>query len=345
MSSFENGHREPSPETMERISIALQFPMKFFYQHAPSEVPEGSVSFRARTKVAAYKKSAALAGSELGVEISDWIDSRFNTPRPDLPSLTKFSRLYSTGTDSDPEAAADIIRASWGLGIHPIRNMVHLLEAHGVRVFSLTGDAAEVDAFSFWSNGRPFVFLNTLKSGERGRFDAAHELGHLILHAERDSCSSRDIEREADRFASALLMPEEDVRAHAAPYASVEYILKAKARWRVSAMALTYRLRELELLSDWVYRETCINLARLGYKSSEPGGIPRESSQLLAKVLHGATTSGALSLADDLNLRPADIRDLVFGLTVTSLDGGGQSTTARSTALKLVHSNPPTRTS
>jgi hypothetical protein len=61
-------------------------------------------------------------------------------------------------------------------------------------VFSLSVDAAEVEAFSMWKEGAPFIFLNTGKSAEHGRFDAAHELGHLVLH--RHEAPSG---READR--------------------------------------------------------------------------------------------------------------------------------------------------
>lgn len=42
--------------------------------------------------------------------------------------------------------------------------------------------ADEIDAFSLWRDDRPYIFLNTSKSAERSRFDAAHELGHLVLH-------------------------------------------------------------------------------------------------------------------------------------------------------------------
>ena len=33
-----------------------------------------------------------------------------------------------------------------------------------------------MDAYSFWRRGVPYVFLNTMKSAERSRMDAAHEL-------------------------------------------------------------------------------------------------------------------------------------------------------------------------
>jgi Zn-dependent peptidase ImmA (M78 family) len=83
------------------------------------------------------------------------------------------------------------------------------LEAHGVRVFLLPVDSASVDAFSVWHQETPFVFLNPMKSGERGRMDAAHKLGHLTLHG-HGVPRSRQVELEADRFASAFLMPAKE---------------------------------------------------------------------------------------------------------------------------------------
>jgi len=69
------------------------------------------------------------------------------------------------------------LRRLWGLGELPIKNIIHLLEAKGIRVFSLSIDSAQVDAFSMWHVNRPFVFLNTKKSCEHSRFDVAHKLG------------------------------------------------------------------------------------------------------------------------------------------------------------------------
>lgn len=93
-----------------------------------------------------------------------------------------------------------------GLGEAPIANMVHLLETKGVRVFSLVEDCHELDAFSTWLDGTPFVFLNTRKSAERSRMDAAHELGHLVLHRVGRP-QGKEAEEEATRFGAAFLMP------------------------------------------------------------------------------------------------------------------------------------------
>ena len=77
-----------------------------------------------------------------------------------------------------------MVRARWGLGERPVSNVLHLLESRGARIYSLTPENTELDAYSLYWQGRPFIFLATGKSGERGRFDVAHELGHLVLHGE-----------------------------------------------------------------------------------------------------------------------------------------------------------------
>lgn len=88
-------------------------------------------------------------------------------------------------------------------------------------------DAAEVDAFSMWRQSTPFVFLNTKKSAEHSRFDAAHELGHLVLHR-HGSPQGREAEREANAFASAFLMPRASVLAYAPRMATIDHLIKLK---------------------------------------------------------------------------------------------------------------------
>jgi Zn-dependent peptidase ImmA (M78 family) len=195
-----------------------------------------------------------------------------------------------------------------------------------------------VDAFSFGWRGTPYVFLNTAKSGERGRFDAAHELGHLVLHGEHRSPQGSGAEQEANRFAAAFLMPRASVIAANLANATVDRIIAGKAIWRVSAMALTHRLRELDLLTDWGYRRACVDLSRRGYRTAEPDGIPRETSQLLDKVFRALRTEGRTpgSVARELQLTVAELNKHVFGLVPTVIEGGTERTPKRRPALTLV---------
>src|SRR3546814_14362097 len=108
-----------------------------------------------------------------------------------------------------------------------------------------------------WRRDRPFVFLNTLKSAEHGRFDAAHELGHLVLHRHA-APNGQQAEQDANAFASALLMPPASVRAHAPRFATIDNLMRLKTVWGVSLAAMIYRLHKLDLLSDWHYRHLYI---------------------------------------------------------------------------------------
>jgi Zn-dependent peptidase ImmA (M78 family) len=245
--------------------------------------------------------------------LNEWIEARFDLPAPDLPDL---------GRDANPEAAAATVRRAWGLGELPIKNMVHLLESKGVRVYSLAIDAAEVDAFSMWRRNRPFVFLNTLKSAEHGRFDAAHELGHLVLHRHA-APNGQEAEQDANAFASALLMPPASVRAHAPRFATIDNLMRLKKVWGVSLTAMTYRLHKLDLLSEWHYRKLYIEISSRGFRKNEPEGGPREISQVLQKVFAALRAEGVSKeeIAEALRVHPKDIDELVFGLALMSLNG------------------------
>ncbi len=215
--------------------------------------------------------------------------------------------------------------------------MVHLLESKGVRVYSLAENSVEVDAFSLWHSNTPFVFLNTLKSAEHGRFDAAHELGHLVLHRH---CGPHqpNAEKQANAFASAFLMPRASVLANAPRMATLKHLVQLKKFWVVSVAALAYRLHTLGMLSDWHYRTLCIEMGQLGYRKREPEGAQRERSQVLALVFAGLREEGVgkSAVAEQLQIDSDELDKLVFGLMLTGLSGGGQ-TSARnpSTAPRL----------
>jgi Zn-dependent peptidase ImmA (M78 family) len=180
-----------------------------------------------------------------------------------------------------------------------------------------------------------------MKSGERGRFDAAHELGHLVLHRHA-APQGREAEHEADAFASAFLMPRGAVVAATPTYVDVDRLVRLKTNWNVSVAALAHRLHDVGLVSEWIYRSMCIEIAQRGYRTNEPNGIERETSQLLDKVFRSLRDEDITraALARMLHIPQAELESLVFGLVLSSLDGGranDEPTRARGRAhLKLV---------
>jgi len=307
ITGYESGEFPPESERLEQIAIELRFPVAFFCEPEAVEIVDpDAVSFRAMTKMSATLKNVALGAGSIALMLNAWIEERFQLPQQDLPDL---------GTDLDPEAAAETLRQYWGLGEHPVKNVVHLLEAKGVRVFSLAIDAKEVDAFSMWWNGTPFVFLNTLKSGEHSRFDAAHELGHLVMHRHGQP-HGQEAEKDANAFGSAFLMPAKSALATQMRFPTLDMLVRAKRHWAVSVAALNYRLHAVGLTSDWTNRSLCIQIAKAGYRTQEPAGVERETSQILEQVFAALRAEGISKndLARDLCLTSYELDELTYGL-------------------------------
>lgn len=315
IAAYEAGDQAPSAETLEQLARALEFPESFFHGDDIDEFAEESASFRALSRMTAGQREAALAGGALAVRLGSWIEERFSLPQPDIPDFHEAS---------DPEAAAGSVRAVWGLGERPIVNLVHLLEARGVRVFSLVEDCHEVDAFSLWFNGTPYILLNTQKTAERSRFDAAHELGHLVLHRHGNALG-RTAEEQANAFAAAFLMPKAATIARAPRSATMRGISDGREVWGVSTVAYAFRLHKVGLLSDWYYHQLMRRLSGMGFKSGEDRPKPRETSQILKKVLDDLRSSGTTKaeIASQLEIYPDELDKLIFGLVMTGLRGGG----------------------
>lgn len=301
LTEYENEERPPSDENLARLAQALSLPRSFFEREAIEPVPVEAASFRKLSKASATRRDAVLANAALTLEFFEILEEHFKLPAPAIPTLDKLG----------PARAADLLRHQWTLGDRPISNMLHLIESKGARVASLNHEYGDIDAFCFYRDATPYVFLNTSKSAERQRFDLAHELGHLVLHSEieMETASSKEREAQANEFAANFLMPAGAIRHQLMSGASLDRILTARSYWKVSAMAMTHRLKELHLLSDWQYRSTCITLSERGFRRAEPGGTTPETSQLLRKVLYGSSARISFkTAADELALSPSEIR-------------------------------------
>ena len=333
ISAYEKGEFGPDDDRLTKLAEVLKFPPEFFYGDDLDEPTPDIASFRALSKMTAGQRDTALGAGAIALMLNAWIEKQFELPVSDLPDLSR---------EDDPETAARTLRQQWALGELPVKNMIHLLESNGIRVFSLSVDAAEVDAFSMWRQSTPFVFLNTKKSAEHSRFDAAHELGHLVLHR-HGSPQGREAEHQANAFASAFLMPKASVLAYAPRMANVDHLIKLKKIWSVSVAALTYRLHVIGVLSDWHYQSLYIELSTRGFRKKEPDEGQRETSQMLKKVF-SALRDESISkgdIASELCVPVEELDQLVFGLALTGLSGGrgGAARTGKPPQLRVVSSH------
>lgn len=143
----------------------------------------------------------------------------------------------------------------------PIHDICGLLEDNGIKVLRVR---VASDAFFGLSvadgNAGPAIAVNTWEriSVERWIFTAAHELGHLVLHAADfdpvESSEEPEHEREADQFAAHFLMPQASFGKEwdqARGLALYDRVLKVKRIHRVSYMTVLFRVHELGRPEIW----------------------------------------------------------------------------------------------
>jgi Zn-dependent peptidase ImmA (M78 family)/DNA-binding transcriptional regulator YiaG len=291
VSQFESGAAAPAQDTIQRLSMTLKVSPSFLARGLAVQ-PRSKPFFRALSRTPAAERDRAASYALLLSELGDMLDRYI-----EMPPLQVEQLIYAeeTTTDEEIERAAMHARATWGVPSGPIADVVGLAEARGVLVAAV-GDFDEgMDAFSMRTSKRPVVVLCTGKGiAARRRFDMAHELGHLLLHEDRLADQRRQ-EQQAHRFASALLMPAEEVRPFLPRGPNDFAALEETSRiWGVSMQAALYRAKHLAILSREQYTRAMRRLSAAGWRTREPVEIgPPERPQLLMRAIATLPEAGS----------------------------------------------------
>ncbi len=306
ISQFENGLGSPSPETMDRIVERLNLPTRFFLRPVEERAP-ATIYYR---KLNAATKAARLRAEwryrwlqDIAAYAREYIElPPVNFPDFDLPADP------SAISDETIERIAREVRQFWGLRDGPISNVTWLLENNGAVIARDELGVEALDAFSGWLDGTPYIVLGADKgSAVRSRLDAAHELGHLVLHRKvtptmlARPADLQVIERQAFRFAGAFLLPDTTF-ARDLYVPTLEALRNLKTKWLVSIGVMIKRAEDLDLVSSDQARRLWISYSRRGWRRQEPldDRLPAEQPRLLRKAVE-------LMLAERLQSR-ADIR-------------------------------------
>jgi Zn-dependent peptidase ImmA (M78 family)/DNA-binding XRE family transcriptional regulator len=281
VTQYERGLSRPSMTVLARIGLTLGMPVEFFSRGL--EIPEVAPStahFRSLRSTPANRREQALAFGELALAVLDVIEQYVDLPPVSLPGI----ELPARPAEEDIAAAAARTRRALSVPDGPVPNAVRLLEAHGVLVVRLPAEGfdARVDAFSSsaTASGRPIVLMSPLKDDKaRSRFDAGHELGHLVMHAGVEP-GSKVVESQAMSFAAEFLMPRAEIEDSLPTRIDWQTFHALKRHWGVSLKALVYRAHKLGRLSDLSYRRANEQLKRWGHPEPGPLGPPESPSVL-----------------------------------------------------------------
>lgn len=150
----------------------------------------------------------------------------------------------------------------------------------------------------------------------RSRFDAAHELGHLVLHPDTEP-GSKIVERQAHAFAAEFLMPAAEISRQLPRRIDWPTLHELKQHWQVSLRALVYCAHTLGRLSSASFRRANQQLSMWGLPERGDLG-PAERPELLGRakglmVENGIDFDGILTAGRIT----AEVADIVISTAVT----------------------------
>lgn len=314
ISKYETGKMMPSSTVLLALSKTLGLSLDYFT--SPMQASLDSLEFRklASTPVKdqARVEAEVLSHIEryLAVEQILELDStQWNDP-------LEQRRLIASLDDCEDVAAA--VRDAWHLGTDPIPNLTLLFEQHGMKVLLL--DLPEkVDGLTCYVTRRerepvPCIVVNRHRPVERRRFTLAHELGHRLI-APPDG--EIPIEKAAQRFAGAFLMPAEGVRAevgrHRQAFGHAE-IMQLKRFYRVSAAAFLVRCEQLGIISNVSLTNAFKTVART-WRRQEPQPLEEsghlfEEPKRFPRLCYRALVEDMISLPKAAELLQAPVSDI-----------------------------------
>lgn len=281
VTQFEKGASRPTLQVLQGLSDALDVPPEFFRAGypVPALSPDGA-HFRSLRATSSLERESALAFAELALLVFDAVEQYVELPAVNLPDLDVSPELET----AEVLSLALQARNAMGLGLDPVPNVVRLLEAHGVAVVQLDEGTGRVDAFSHQSQTRPIVLLSSAKGDKaRSRFDAAHELGHLLMHHDIEP-GSRLVENQAHTFAAEFLAPAEQIGPELPNRLDWTVLHELKRRWGLSLKALVMRSYKLGRFGETTYQRALRQLSSWGLPEPGPLGTP-EAPVLLPRAL------------------------------------------------------------
>lgn len=337
ISQYENDKGNPSLETLLSLINALGFPRDYFYEEDKDKVKVGNTYFRALLTTNKKDRLSQIEKTKVLSRIYHLLNKYI-----DFPQLNISEIQY----DGDIEKTALQVRSHWGVGLEPIPNMIRLLERNGFIVTSFSTERDNIDAFSQRQevNGNEYYFIvvgNDKNSAARRQFNAAHELGHIMLHdwsldLEQVSREEfRELEKEANQFAAELLLPKETFIPDLIYPNKLNFYVELKKKWKVSVSAMVMRAHQLKVINYNQYQYLMRQISKKGWRSGLEEldtEIPVPQPTVLKKAIEVLISNNVLSgdqlvqelSRNNLSLNKTDI-ELLLGLAEGTLNNKNQS--------------------
>lgn len=311
---------KPDEEQITQLSRALEIREEFFFIDRPKRLAHLSDYYHRSFTRATRKNVKAIHARCNIIDIQiDRLLTIGEAPKDVIPNFDPRER------ELNPEKIADLSREAMDIKRGPILDLVSVIEACGAIVIDRNLEIDDMDALCRWVPGLPkLFFLNGAKPPDRTRHSLAHELGHTVMHFGHDT-EYKIAEKQANSFAAAFLMPSQDIRRDMHSFLTIADLAAIKRKWRVSMQSAARRAFSIGAIDDRRYKWLCIQMARNGWKKSEPvsihGETPTAFTNLLRQHLQNDFTKK--DLADLLLINEATLENMLIDATSpTYLDNG-----------------------
>lgn len=305
---YEAGVNAPRTEVLDRLAKALNVRPDFFGIGRPlARIDMVNAHFRSLRSARVSDRQKALATATLVWELTFELERHVKLPEVDLPAVPP---------GAAPAEAAALLRQHWGLPDGPVKHLLATAESRGiVVVVRPLGEIEAVDAFSAVIVDRPIIITTPRRTENvfKHRFSIAHEIGHLLMHADTAEQGAA-IEKAADEFAAAFLTPAASMDAALPQRLDLAALDRLGRTWGVSPHSLVLRMVERGRTTGSSARRAYQRLAKVIDPSADPSSAyPGEVPTLLKKAaeLAGDHGVGIPALAEALRISPRQVRDLL----------------------------------
>ena len=273
ISKYEHNKIEISSNVFQKLVQVLNFPLYFFTDVEKVPYQDDGTFYRSRLTATQSEKQPSKTYKKAAAYLRDYFENYI-----DFPTLDTNIELHGS-----PENAANELRELWQLDDRPINDIVDLMERHGLIIVNVDFNSNKIDARSGYVEIGEKQYYIVLVNAEntnffREQFTLAHELGHYAMHAklyhpQEDLLGQdyRNIENEANKFASAFLMPKDSFTADLTRdgFINLDTFIDLKSKWNVSIAAMVHRAHDLELIDDREYVKLQKQISYRGWCTKE----------------------------------------------------------------------------
>ncbi|WP_340400147.1 XRE family transcriptional regulator [Paenibacillus sp. FSL H8-0079] len=315
---YENAYTSPKVPIVNEMKRIFSVKSKYFYakdmlaqQMNTANIDVMNIAYRSKVLNVISKTQTEAKHVEYLDTFINYITAQISLPTLNIIKLREEAIEYMNHSDDDRATqiryVAHLARQRLNLEPSTNENLMFRIEKSGVYVFE-KAIGEEIDAYSLWTrNDRPFIILGNIKrSAVRRNFDIAHELGHLLLHyrlefVNLDRKEHKLIENEANLFAGAFLLPEEEFSSDMNDITyktNPDQYLDLKNKWKTSLQVLGYRAAHLGMMEAKDHRNFYAAMHRRGYLEKEPFDreIPLQKPMRIKTIIDLLSNKGLVDI-------------------------------------------------